>query len=110
MPCHEQVRVAAGECLPFAVEQDEGIPCILGWIVALAPNEVGVVVVLDQVVVGVGREGQRTEPKRVHHWQFEQAQVWRHRPQVGNVELDEIVAEQAVGASSELVELFEAMR
>lgn len=48
---------------------------------------------LDQVVVGVAREGERIEPQGVDHRQGKQPQPWSDRGQVWPVEVDEVVAE-----------------
>ena len=59
---------------------------------------------LDQVVVGVAGEGQGVEAERVHRGQVEQPQPGLGGPQVGEVEVDQVVSQQEVRALGQLVQ------
>ena len=56
---------------------------------------------LDEVVVGVFREGQRIEAQGIDYRLGEQAQVRPGGPQMGQIEGDQVVPEQKGGAVGE---------
>ena len=104
MPRCEQVGSGPGQ--GFALV-DEHLQCQTGIqlrIVQLPPPEPAVLIVLHEMVIGVAREGQRTETQRVHRGQPEQPEVRVRGSQVGQVEGDEVVAEDKGRAFSEIVE------
>ena len=67
--------------------------------------KVPILIVLDQMVIRVAREGEGVEPERVDSRQSQQAQVGTSGLQMGKVELDQIVAKQEVSALGEAVQL-----
>ena len=73
-------------------------------IVTLGAFERRVLVVLDEMVVRVGRERQRIQPQRVHHRHPQQPQPGSGSLQMGKVELDDVVSDHKVGAIGEAVE------
>ena len=73
-------------------------------IVDPSPPERPVLVVLDQMVVGVAGERQRVEPEGVHGRKLEQPQVRVGGSQVGQVEVDQVVAQHETGAVSQIVQ------
>ena len=66
--------------------------------------ERAVLVVLDQMVVGVPREGKRIEPQRIDGRPPQQPQVGICLLQNTQVEADQVVAKQKIGAVGEIVE------
>ena len=58
----EQLFLLVRECL-------QGEPRVQFRIVQAPALELSVLIVLDQMVIRVAREGQRVEPERVHRWQ-----------------------------------------
>ena len=85
----------------------EGLQSLAGVefrIVHLSALEPAVLVVLDEVVIRITGKGQWTQQQRVDGRQVQQAEVGPGGPQVRQVESDEIVTEQVVGAFRQLVE------
>ena len=56
-------------------------------------------------MVAIPGEGEGIEPQRVHRGEPQQPKVGLHRLEVGEVERDEIVAQQSVHARGERIEL-----
>ena len=104
VPGGEQVRVHFAES-PLLVGEDlQNQPGIQLGIVAASPPQRPVLVVLDQVVIGVAGKGQGVEAQRVHRGQPQQPQVGIRGPQVGQVEVDEVVVQQEVRAVVQVVQ------
>ena len=59
---------------------------------------------LHQVVVGVAGEGQGVEPEGVHRRHPEQIQSGSRSPQVGQVEVDQVVPQQEVRSLGQFVQ------
>jgi len=76
-------------------------------IVQASALQLPILVMLDQMVVGIAREGQRVEPQRVDHRQLQQPQVGLGGGQMWQVESDQIMAEQEADAFGERVELLQ---
>lgn len=64
-----------------------------------------VLVVFDQMVIGVAREGQRVEPERIDDRQLQQSQAGAQGGQLRQVEMQDVVAEYEGGAIGEFIEL-----
>ena len=75
------------------------------WVVAALSCELPVLVVLDETVIRVARERQGVEPQRVHRRHLQQPQAGAGGPQMGEVELDEVVAENEVRPVGEIVKV-----
>ena len=82
-------------------------PCVEFRVVAARPLELAVLVVLDEVMVGVAREGEGTEPERIHRRETQQAEAGLRGAEVGQVEIDEVVAQQEVRADGQAVQFAE---
>ena len=78
-------------------------------VVAAVALELPVLVVLDEMVIRVARERQRIEPQRVHRRHLQQPQSRARGLQMGDVELDEIVAEQEARAIREIVKICQGL-
>ena len=88
VPGGEQLRVGFGQgplLVAKYVQDQAGVEFRVVDLPALQPT---VLVVLDQVVVGVARKGQGTELQGVDRRKVQQAQVGLGRLEVGQVESD----------------------
>ena len=63
---------------------------------------------LDQVVIGVARKGQGIEPERIHRRQPQQSETGIGGLQMGQVEIDDIVAQQKFYVARESVQLLQS--
>ena len=81
-------------------ERDSGIE--LG-VVHPSALELSVLVVLDQVVVGVAREGEGIQPQRIDRREPQEPKFGLCRSQMRQVEAEQVVAEKEFGASGEIV-------
>ena len=73
-------------------------------VVEPTPFHLAVLVVLDQVMIGIAGKGERVEPQRIYSGQFEKFQFRCGGPKVREVELDQIVSEHIVGAIGDVVQ------
>ena len=69
--------------------------------------ELSVLIVLDQMVIGMAGESQGIEPQGIHRRQAQQSQVGFRRAQMGQVECDQIMAQQVICALGECVQVFQ---
>ena len=83
MPSCQQVGRRVPERPQLIVEDLQGQPGVQLGIVDPPLFQPAVLVVLDQVVVRVAREGQRVQPESVHGGQLEQPQIGTHGFKVG---------------------------
>ena len=60
---------------------------------------------LDQVVIRVAGKGQRIEPECIYRGQPQQPQTGCRGLQMGQIEIDQIVAQQKVRATGKIVQL-----
>ena len=89
---------------PLVVEDLQHQPGVQLRVVQASLDQGTVLVVLDQVVVGVAGEGEGVQPEGVHRGQIEQPQVGIGGLQVGQVEVDQIVPQQEVRAICQLIQ------
>ena len=78
-------------------------------VVAAIALELPVLVVLDEMVIRVARERQRVEPQSVHRRHLQQPHPRARGSQMGEVELDEVVAEQEARAIGEIVKVGQSL-
>ena len=62
------------------------------------------------MVIGIARKGEGVEPQRIHRRQLQQPETRLCCFQMGQIEIDQVVAEQKVRAISEFVELCQCCR
>ena len=62
-------------------------------VVRLSPLDLAVLVVFDQVVVGIAWEGEGVQPEGVDDWEFKEFQVWSECLEVWDVEGDDVMAD-----------------
>ena len=105
VPGDQQVRGRVKQLLLLVCEHPQGENRVEFRVVPTIAFELPVLVVLDEMVIRVARERQRVEPQRVYRRHLQQPQPGARGLQVGDVELDEIVAEQKSGAVGEVVEV-----
>ena len=92
------------EVAELALQGLHGQAGVQQGVVAAASDQAAVLVVLDQPVVGVAWEGQGVEHKGVEHRLAQQAEVWRGRSQVVDVEGGDVVAGEVGCVFSHLVQ------
>ena len=71
---------------------------------SLPPLQLTVLAVLGEVMRGISGKGQEVEPEGIHRRRFQQLQLAVRSPPVGSVELDQVVAQQIVGAIGETIQ------
>ena len=79
-------------------------------IILAVAQQLPVLVVLDEMVVGVFREGQRVEAQGIDSWLGEQPQVGVGGAQLRQIEGDQIVAEQKGCVVSQRIKLIQRFR
>ena len=104
VPGREQFRPRFAEGLLLVVEHLQRKPGVQLGIVPAAPYQRPVLVVLDQMVIRIAGEGQRIEPQGIHRKQIQQPQAGIGRPQVGQVESDQVVLQRKVRAVGQLIQ------
>ena len=104
MPGTQQVGRRFAQRLPLFAKHLQGEACIQFRIVDPPSFELRILIVLDQVMVGVAGKGQRVQPQGIHPRQPQQAEIGVCGLQVGNVETDQVVAKQAVRAVREVIQ------
>ena len=103
--CGQHVGRGLAELLDLIGEDVEGELAVQQGVVAGLPDQAGVLVVLDQVVVGAARVGQGVEPQGIDDGEPEQIQVGIDGPQVGDVEMSQdVVAHYEGGALAQPVD------
>ena len=75
VPSGEQVRLGLRQCLALVLEDLQRNAGVEFGIVHATALEPGVLVVLDECVIGIAREGEWAESQRVHHRQLQQPEV-----------------------------------
>ena len=83
VPCEQQIRRRPMQCLALIRQEFKREPCVQLRIVHPCALELPILIVLDQVVVGVARKSQRVQPKGVYGGSLEQAERRVCGPQVG---------------------------
>ena len=104
MPGRQQIGLGFSQRLPLLAEDLQREAGVQLRVVDPPAHEPAVLIVLDQAVVGIAREGERAETQRVHRRQGEQPQVGLRRLEVGQVEGNQVVAEKEGDAFGERVE------
>ena len=104
VPRRQEIGLGFLECAALVPEDLQRQSRVQLRIVQLPAPQRAVLVVLYEVVIGVAGKGERAEAEGVHRRQFEQPQIGLLRPQVGQVESDQVVAEDEGGAVGEIIE------
>ena len=100
VPCREQFRIAFVEhlqCIVLIVEYLQRQLRILHRIIAMPALQPAVLIVFDQMVIGIAREGQRVQPEGIDGGFLVQTQIGAHRLEVGQVEFHQIMSQQECG-------------
>ena len=108
VPGGQQVAVRPGQRLLLVLKQIEGQLGVQQRVVDPAPDQAAVLVVLDQVVIGVAGERQGVEPEGIHRRQFQEVEARVQRCQVGQVEGDDVVPQDEQGSLGHIVQLGQA--
>ena len=104
VPGGDQVGIRLPEG-PLLVGEDlQRQPGVQFGVVEAAPPKRTVLVVLHQVVVRIAGKRQGIEAQRVYCWHPQQPEVGVGGSQVGQVKVDEVVAQQEVGALGQVVQ------
>ena len=104
VPGGQEFRVRLRQGSALVVEDLQGEAGVELRVVNLTALEQAVLVAFDKVVVGVARKGQGAQLQGIDRRQLQQAQVRLGGSQVRQVEGNEVVPEQDVGAVSQPVE------
>ena len=104
VPGEQQVGTGLAECGAFVFEERQREPGVVLRIVSSFADQVAILIVLDQAVVRVLREGEWTQHERVQGRTAEQPEIRCRRAQVRQVEVDQVVAEDDVRRFGEVVE------
>ena len=92
------------------MEEVQREPGIELWIVQSPALELSILVMLDEVVIGIAGEGQRIEPQRIYRRQPQKPKIGFCLGEVREVEDDQVVAQQEVGPIGEVVQLGQCRR
>ena len=104
VPGEQQIGINLAECGALVFEERQREPGVVLWIVAPFADEIAILVVLDQVVVRILRERERTQHERVQGRTAEQSKIRCRGAQVRQVEVDQVVAEDDLRRFGEVVE------
>ena len=104
VPGREQIRWSLLQSSPLVAENLQRQPGIQLRIVDAASLEPAVLIVLDEVVIGMARKRKRAETQRIHRGQRQQAQIRLRGCQVGQVEGDQVVPQYEGHPIGKLVE------
>ena len=97
VPGGDQIRGLPGDAsqsAPLVLEEIEREPGVEFRVVQTTALELSVLVVLDQVVIGVAGERERIEPQRIHRRHAQEPKIGLRRSQMPEIEVDQVVAEQ----------------
>ena len=98
MPGRQQFRRGLRQSSQLVDESFDGQLTVQKRVVALPAHQTTILVVLHQMVVGVAGEGQGVEAQGIHNRQFQDAQVRVEGLQMGDVEGNDVVAQQELAA------------
>jgi len=104
VPSGEQVGIRLSKSLLLVGENLQSEAGVQFGVIQPAPPQRPVLVVFHQVVIGIAGKGERVEAERVHRRQPQQSDVGVGGPQVGQVEVDEVVPQHEVRAVGQLVQ------
>ena len=110
MPGREQIRLSPFQGSPLVAENLQRKSGIQFRIVDASSLEPAVLIVLDEVVIGMARKGEWAEAQRIHRRQPQQTQIRLRGRQVGQVEGDQVVPQNEGRPIGELVELQQRFR
>ena len=110
MPGREQIRRSPFQGSPLVAENLQRKSGIQFRIVDASSLEPAVLIVLDEVVIGMARKREWTEAQRIHRRQPQQTQFRLRGRQVGQVECDQVVPQNEGRPICELIELQQRFR
>ena len=105
MPGKKQVRVDSSKRLPLIGKKVKRLTRVEFRIVDLSSDQAAVLIVLDQLVVGVGRKRQGAQTQSVQHRHAEHAHVRCSSFEVPYVEVNQVVADETVAGLGEFIKL-----
>ena len=104
VPGEQQIRESFAQGLVLIAKDVQREPGIELGVVHPPALELPVLVVLDQVVIGIARKGEGIEPQRIDGRQPQQPKIGLCRGEMRQVEEDQVVPQQEVGSTRELVQ------
>ena len=104
VPGDLRICLRVSQLLELIAKDLQGKSCIELGVVDPPPAELSVVVVLYQMVVRVSREGEGIEHEGIDRRQPQQSQAGVGGPKVGQIEGDQVVAEQEVSSAGESIQ------
>ena len=110
VPGREQIRRNLFQRSPLVAENLQRKSGIQFRIVDASSLEPAVLIVLDEVVIGMAWKGEWAEAQRIHRRQPQQTQLRLRGSQVGQVEGDQVVPQNEGRLIGELVELEQCFR
>ena len=113
VPGGDQVRRSPGSALqstPLVAEDIQREPGIELRVVQPASLELSVLVVLDQVVIGIAWKGKRIEPQRIHRRQAQEPKIGLRRREMREIEGDQVVPDQKGGSLGQRIKLLQRRR
>ena len=110
MPGREQIRRSPFQGSPLVTKNLQRESGIQFRIVDASSLEPAVLIVLDEVVIGMAGKGEWAEAQRIHRRQCQQTQFRLRGCQVGQVEADQVVPQNEGRPIGELVELQQRFR
>ena len=108
VPGRQQVRSLVAQRLQrllLVAEDLQREPGVQLRVVHPPALELPVLVMLDQAVIGVAGKGEGVEPQRIHRRKPQEPEIGVRRGQMRQVEGDQVVAQQAVRADGERIQL-----
>ena len=107
VPGGQHVGVRFTQRFLLIAENVQAEPGVQLRVVDTSAFELSVLIVLDQMVVGMAGEGQGIEPQGIHRRQAQQPQAGFCRGQMRQVERDQIMTQQVIRALGKRVQVFQ---
>ena len=104
MPGSQQVGRRVRQDLNLVVEHLQRQPGVQFRVVDTPTPQPSILIMLNQMVIGVTRKRQRIEHKRVHHGEPQQPQTRVRRFQVRQIEADQIMPQEKICAISKALQ------
>ena len=105
VPCQKQIGVGTAERIPCVGEQVKGQPRVEFRVVDLPAHQSAILIVLYEVVVGVGWKSQRAQAQGIQHWHAQQAQFGPGGFEMPYVEVDQVMADEATTVPGKVIKL-----
>ena len=105
MPCRQLFRYHGTQCREFILKHFQCQSGIQFGVVNPATSYAAILIVLDQMVVGIAGKSQRAQLQGVNYRQFQQAQFRVCGRKKLQIVIDDIVAQNEIGSLHEVIQL-----